>query len=132
VIVEREFNTAPVHQGYIEPHAALASVSEDGTAEVWATTQGHFIVRAHCARLLGMDISKIRVTASEIGGGFGGKTVVYLEPLAVALSRKAKRPVKMVMSREDVFKSSGPRRAPTSRSRWARRRTASSSPASPS
>ncbi len=108
VIVEREFNTAPVHQGYIEPHAALASVSEDGTAEVWATTQGHFIVRAHCARLLGMDISKIRVTASEIGGGFGGKTVVYLEPLALALSRKAKRPVKMVMSREDVFKASGP------------------------
>ena len=108
VIVEREFKTAPVHQGYIEPHAALASVSEDGSAELWCCTQGHFIVRAHCARLLGMDIGKIRVTASEIGGGFGGKTVVYLEPLALALSRKAKRPVKMVMSREEVFKSSGP------------------------
>ena len=86
----------------------LASVSEDGSAEVWCTTQGHFIVRAHCARLLGLDIGKVRVTASEIGGGFGGKTVVYLEPLAVALSKKAKRPVKMVMSREEVFKSSGP------------------------
>jgi CO/xanthine dehydrogenase Mo-binding subunit len=108
VIVEREFKTAPVHQGYIEPHATVASVSEDGTAEVWCTTQGHFIVRAHCARLLGMDIGKVRVTSSEIGGGFGGKTVVYLEPLAVALSKKAKRPVKMVMSREEVFKSSGP------------------------
>jgi CO/xanthine dehydrogenase Mo-binding subunit len=108
VVVEREFKTAPVHQGYIEPHATLASVSEDGTAEVWCTTQGHFIVRAHCARLLGMDIGKVRVTSSEIGGGFGGKTVVYLEPLAVALSKKAKRPVKMVMSREEVFKSSGP------------------------
>ena len=72
-----QLNTAPVHQGYIEPHATLASVSEDGSAEVWCSTQGHFIVRAHCARLLGMDISKIRVTASEIGGGgFGGKTVV--------------------------------------------------------
>src|SRR5262244_2995726 len=108
VVVEREFKTAPVHQGYIEPHAALASVSEDGTTELWCTTQGHFIVRAHCARLLGLDIGKIRVTASEIGGGFGGKTVVYLEPLAVALSRKARRPVKLVMSREEVFKSSGP------------------------
>ena len=105
VIVEREFKTAPVHQGYIEPHAALASVSEDGSAELWCCTQGHFIVRAHCARLLGLDIAKIRVTASEIGGGFGGKTVVYLEPLAIALSRKAKRPVKMVMSREEVFKA---------------------------
>jgi len=108
VTVEREFKTQPVHQGYIEPHAAVASVSEDGSAEVWCTTQGHYIVRAHCARLLGMDIGKVRVTASEIGGGFGGKTVVYLEPLAVALSKKAKRPVKMVMSREDVFKASGP------------------------
>src|SRR6202008_1864936 len=108
IVIEREFKTAPVHQGYIEPHAALASVSEDGSAELWCCTQGHFIVRAHCARLLGLDIAKIRVTASEIGGGFGGKTVVYLEPLALALSKKAKRPVKMVMSREEVFKASGP------------------------
>jgi len=108
IIVEREFKTAPVHQGYIEPHAALATASEDGSAEVWTTTQGHFIVRAHCARLLGLDIGKVRVTATEIGGGFGGKTVVYLEPLAIALSKKAKRPVKMVMSREEVFKASGP------------------------
>jgi NAD(P)-dependent dehydrogenase (short-subunit alcohol dehydrogenase family) len=108
VIIEREFKTQPVHQGYIEPHTALATVSEDGSAELWCTTQGHFIVRAHCARLLGMDIARIRVTASEIGGGFGGKTVVYLEPLALALSKKAKRPVKMVMTREEVFKSSGP------------------------
>src|SRR6266571_2444620 len=108
LVIEREFKTAPVHQGYIEPHAALASVSEDGSTELWTTTQGHYIVRAHCARLLGLDIGKIRVTATEIGGGFGGKTVVYLEPLAIALSRKAKRPVKMVMSREEVFKASGP------------------------
>ena len=108
VVVEREFKTAAVHQGYIEPHAALGSVSEDGSAELWCCTQGHFIVRAHCARLLGLDIGKVRVTATEIGGGFGGKTVVYLEPVALALSRKAKRPVKMVMSREEVFKASGP------------------------
>src|SRR5215472_12228175 len=108
LVIEREFKTAPVHQGYIEPHAALASVSEDGTTELWCTTQGHYIVRAHCARLLGLDMGKVRVTATEIGGGFGGKTVVYLEPLAIALSKKAKRPVKMVMSREEVFKASGP------------------------
>jgi CO/xanthine dehydrogenase Mo-binding subunit len=108
VIVEREFTTKPVHQGYIEPHACVASVSEDSQAELWVSTQGHWIVRAHCARLLGWDVSKIRVTAAEIGGGFGGKTVVYLEPLALALSKKSGRPVKMVMSREDVFRASGP------------------------
>lgn len=108
IIVEREFRTKPVHQGYIEPHACVASVSEDGAAELWTTTQGHWIKRAHCAKLLGWDISKIRVTSSEIGGGFGGKTVVYLEPLALVLSKKSRRPVKMVMSREDVFRSTGP------------------------
>ncbi len=108
VIVEREFETKPVHQGYIEPHACLATVSEDGQADLWVSTQGHWIVRAHCARLLGMDVSKIRVTATEIGGGFGGKTVVYLEPVALALAAKSGKPVKMVMSREDVFRASGP------------------------
>jgi CO/xanthine dehydrogenase Mo-binding subunit len=108
VVVEREFLTRPVHQGYIEPHACVASVSEDGQAELWCTTQGQFIVRSFCAKLLGMDVSKLRVTPSEIGGGFGGKTVVYLEPLALALSRKACQPVKMVMSRSEVFRATGP------------------------
>src|SRR5690606_24731687 len=107
-IIEREFKTKPVHQGYIEPHACLANVSEDGQAELWVTTQGQWIVRAHCARLLGWDVSKIRVTATEIGGGFGGKTVVYLEPVALALAAKAKRPVKMVMARDEVFRATGP------------------------
>jgi len=108
VVIEREFNTQPVHQGYIEPHACLASVSEDGQAELWCTTQGQYIVRNFCSKLLDMDVSKLRVTASEIGGGFGGKTVVYLEPLALALSRKACQPVKMVMSRTEVFQATGP------------------------
>jgi CO/xanthine dehydrogenase Mo-binding subunit len=108
VVVEREFNTSPVHQGYIEPHACLASVSEDGQAELWCTTQGQFIVRSFCAKLLGMEQARLRVTASEIGGGFGGKTVVYLEPLALVLSRKSGQPVKMTMTREEVFRATGP------------------------
>jgi CO/xanthine dehydrogenase Mo-binding subunit len=108
IVIEREFDTKPVHQGYIEPHACVASVSEDGQAELFCSTQGHYIVRSHCAKLLGMEISKLRVTASEIGGGFGGKTVVYLEPLALALSKKAHAPVRMVMSREEVFRATGP------------------------
>ena len=108
VIIEREFNTKPVHQGYIEPQACIASCSEDGQAELWTSTQGHFVFRAQCAKLLQMDISKIRVTPTEIGGGFGGKNNVYNEPLAIALSRKSNRPVKMVMTREEVFRATGP------------------------
>jgi CO/xanthine dehydrogenase Mo-binding subunit len=108
IIIERTFTTQPVHQAYIEPHAVVATVSEDGQADVWVTTQGPWMVRAMCARLLGWDTARIRVTASEIGGGFGGKTVVYLEPVALALANKARRPVKMVMTREEVFRASGP------------------------
>ena len=107
-IVEMSFKTAPVHQGYIEPQACLARFDADGQAEVWVSTQGHFIVRTYTARLLGMKTGDLRVHAAEIGGAFGGKTVVYLEPVAVVLSRKSGHPVKIVMSREDVFKATGP------------------------
>jgi CO/xanthine dehydrogenase Mo-binding subunit len=55
-----------------------------------------------------MDVSNIKVIASEIGGGFGGKTTIYLEPVALRLSQKAGRPVKLVMDREEVFRASGP------------------------
>ena len=108
VIVEREFRTEAAHQGYIEPHACLASVAPDGQAELWCCTQGHFGVRGMCAAILGMELSALRVTPSEIGGGFGGKTTVFLEPVALALAKKAGRPVKMTMSREEVFRASGP------------------------
>lgn len=107
-IVERSFRTEQTHQGYIEPHACVASVSSDGMAELWVCTQGHFVYRQHCAQLLGMEASKLRVTSSEIGGGFGGKTHVWAEPVALALSRKAGRPVKLVMTRDEVFRASGP------------------------
>ncbi|ESZ19724.1 xanthine dehydrogenase family protein molybdopterin-binding subunit [Mesorhizobium sp. L48C026A00] len=107
-VVERSFKTEQTHQGYIEPHACVASVSPDGTADLWVCTQGHFVYRQHCAQLLGMEASKLRVTSSEIGGGFGGKTHVWAEPVALALSRKAGRPVKLVMTRDEVFRASGP------------------------
>jgi CO/xanthine dehydrogenase Mo-binding subunit len=108
VIIEREFTTQTVHQGYIEPHAVVARTGEDGQSVVWCCTQGHFMVRAYSATVLGLDNSQIKVIPSEIGGGFGGKTTVYLEPLAILMSRKAGRPVKMVMSREEVFRATGP------------------------
>ncbi|MDJ0935281.1 MAG: xanthine dehydrogenase family protein molybdopterin-binding subunit [Kiloniellales bacterium] len=107
-IVEHSFRTEAAHQGYIEPHACLASLGADGQGELWCCTQGHFMVRDTCAALLGIDTSGLRVTASEIGGGFGGKTTVFIEPVALALSRKAGRPVKLVMSRDEVFRASGP------------------------
>jgi CO/xanthine dehydrogenase Mo-binding subunit len=108
VIVERSFKTAPVHQGYIEPHACLVSVTPEGKCTIWSSSQGQFMVRAMTSLLTGLDQANIRAIPAEIGGGFGGKTIIYLEPVAVMLSRKSGRPVKMVMTREEVFKASGP------------------------
>jgi len=108
VVIEREVRTPTVHQGYIEPHACVARFGEDGRAIVWCTTQGPFAVRDQCAAILGMDAAHVKVIPSEIGGGFGGKIVVYLEPLALALARNAQRPVKMVMNRDEVFRATGP------------------------
>ncbi|EAP76080.1 xanthine dehydrogenase family protein molybdopterin-binding subunit [Roseovarius nubinhibens] len=107
-IIERDFKTAAAHQGYIEPHACLASMTNDGKADLWCCTQGQFNVRSLCSAILDMEASQLRVTASEIGGGFGGKTTVFIEPVALALSRKSGRPVKIVMTRDEVFRATGP------------------------
>jgi CO/xanthine dehydrogenase Mo-binding subunit len=103
-----EFKTAAVHQAYIEPHGCVARFDADGQGELWSSSQGHFVVRALTAQLLGMKLGDLRVYPAEIGGGFGGKTVVYLEPVSALLARKTGHPVKIVMSREDVFKATGP------------------------
>ena len=108
VVVEGEFITKAVHQGYIEPHACVADTGQDGKTVIWCSSQGHFRVRSQTAAMLGWDTSRIKVIPAEIGGGFGGKTTIYLEPLAVELSARAGRPVKMVMSRDEVFRATGP------------------------
>ena len=108
VVVEGEYRVPMAHQGYIEPHACTATINEEGKITVWCSTQGHFDVRTQTAAILGTSISKVKVIASEIGGGFGGKLSVYLEPLAVKLSELSNRPVRMVMNREEVFRATGP------------------------
>ena len=107
VVVEDTFKTAAVHQAYIEPHACVAKFEADGQGEIWCSSQGHFTVRALTAKLLGIPVGDLRVYPAEIGGGFGGKTVVYLEPVAAMLSKKCGLPIRLQMSREEVFKSSG-------------------------
>jgi CO/xanthine dehydrogenase Mo-binding subunit len=107
VIVEEHFKTEAVHQGYIEPHACVVGVT-DGKATIWSSSQGQFMVRAMCSYLTGIPQSNIRAIPAEIGGGFGGKTIVYLEPVALVLARKAGLPVKIVMTREEVMRASGP------------------------
>jgi CO/xanthine dehydrogenase Mo-binding subunit len=108
VVVTGRYTTQAVHQGYIEPHACVASWGADGQCMIFSSSQGAFMVRALTAKLMGLDIANIRAVPAEIGGGFGGKTTIYLEPVALALSRKSGRPVRIVMNREEVFRASGP------------------------
>lgn len=108
LVVEREYSLAMVHQGYIEPHNATAIWDAEGRITVWSSTQGAFGVRSQTAGILRVDESKIKVMPVEIGGGFGGKTVTYLAPIAALLSRKTGRPVKLVMDRKGTFEGTGP------------------------
>ncbi|ETW94265.1 MAG: oxidoreductase [Candidatus Entotheonella factor] len=108
VIIEREFNTATVHQGYIEPHNATVLWHEDGHLDVWTSTQGQFVVQKQTSEVLGIPVSDVTVTPCEIGGGFGGKIPVYLEPAAAILSKKSGKPVKIIMSRIEEFDATGP------------------------
>ena len=107
-VIEKDYSMPMVHQGYIEPHVAVAQWGEDGRLTLWTSTQGAFPVRTQTAGILGMPESRVRVMPAEIGGGFGGKTRVYLTPLAAMLSKKSNRPVKIVMDRPSVFDATGP------------------------
>jgi len=109
VVIEREFKTAMIHQGYIEPHASTSLWREDDHVLVWTSTQGAFSIRDQVAELLHLPISNVRVTPTEIGGGFGGKFTAYTDVPAAILSRKSgHRPVKMAMSRTEVLQATGP------------------------
>lgn len=108
VIVEREFTTQTVHQGYIEPHASTATWTGDGRLTIWTCTQGSFAIRSSTAAILAIPEGQVRVIPTEIGGGFGAKITTYLEPVAAVLARKSGRPVKIIMSRKDVFEGTGP------------------------
>ena len=114
LIVEREFKTQVVHQGYVEPDSEAAWAHPDGRIEVWANTQGIFDVRKDLARALDMPIEDITVKPTEVGGAFGGKESVRLSAVCAALSQRAGRPVEGELTREEVIRSTGPGNATVS------------------
>jgi CO/xanthine dehydrogenase Mo-binding subunit len=108
VVIERKFKSAAVHQGYIEPQGCCVSYKPGAQSTVWSSSQGQFMVRNLTALISGMATGDIKAIPAEIGGGFGGKTIVFLEPVAMVLSKMTGRPVKMQHSREEVFEGTGP------------------------
>jgi CO/xanthine dehydrogenase Mo-binding subunit len=102
VVVEGHYVLPAVHQGFIEPHVALAVPEPDGTVTINTPTQGIFLTRQTVASVLGMPFSDVRVVAAPVGGGFGGK-ISLLEPLLVLLARHVGRPTRLELTRTEEF-----------------------------
>lgn len=109
LIFDDSFKTPKVHQCYLEPHSAVASFDLSGRVTVWTTTQKPHDNQVHLAGIFGLPMSKIRVIASYVGGGFGAKHRTLVEPVSVVLAQKSKKPVKVTLSREEEFTSASSR-----------------------
>jgi CO/xanthine dehydrogenase Mo-binding subunit len=107
VVIEHTWRSAVVHQSYIEPHSTVADYDASGDLSVWTSTQAPFYISEELSQTLGIPENKIRVTATEVGGGFGGK--IYLQELMVAaLAMMVRRPVKYIMSRKEDMLAATP------------------------
>lgn len=102
-IFEDTFTLPATQHSFLETHACIASVEPGGRITVWATTQNPFVVRTQLANIFKVPVSRVRVIVPYLGGGYGGKVYPKVEPITVALARKAGRPVRVVLTREEVF-----------------------------
>jgi xanthine dehydrogenase molybdenum-binding subunit len=108
VVLENTYRTQTVHQGHLEPRAAVVDIDLHGKLTVWTDNQGIFKARELIAEFVKLPLNMIKVMPAEVGGAFGGKEHQQLSPLAALLALKSRRPVKMVMTREEVFKCTRP------------------------
>ncbi|HJX03848.1 MAG TPA: xanthine dehydrogenase family protein molybdopterin-binding subunit, partial [Dehalococcoidia bacterium] len=108
IVLENTFCTRRVHQGYLEPRAAIASVDPGGKVTVWTDNQHTFGAREMVAHFMDLPLNYVKVIPTEVGGAFGGKEPQPLAPLCALLSQKTGRPVRMVMTRAEVFEATRP------------------------
>ena len=110
-VFEETYHSQAINQGFLEPMACVANVEANGRLSIWASTQGPYQVRAQLASVLDIGISRIKVIAMELGGGFGAKLRLAFEAFPAVLAMKTGRPVKLVNTRAEVFTLNGPRLA---------------------
>lgn len=108
-IFEDLYTVPVVHQAPLEPRSVVAETDLDGTLRLWCSTARPFNIRQGISQALDLPMSRIRVIGAGIGGGFGGKGDMNIEPVAAMLALKTQRPVKIQMSRRDDFLSATPR-----------------------
>ncbi len=103
LVFEDTFTLPATQHCFLETHACIASVDPGGRITVWATTQNPFVVRTQLSNIFKVPVSKVRVVVPYLGGGYGGKVYPKIEPITVALALKARLPVRVLLSREEVF-----------------------------
>ena len=102
-VFEDTYRVPPIQHGHLEPHGALAYWEGDGRLVVHCSSQDPWVVRNELAELFRLPMSRIRVMVPYLGGGFGAKLYPRIEPVVVALARKAGKPVRWIMTREEEF-----------------------------
>ena len=105
-VVEHTYRTGYASHCMLEPHSVFTYIDERNRLVIVSSTQVPFHVRRICANLLEIPVSRIRVIKPRIGGGFGGKQEVFLDYVAALFTLRTNKPVKLIYSREEVFKSS--------------------------
>ena len=108
-IFEHTYFVPPVHQGYIEPHACVASVEPGGRIDFWLSNKTPFIARSQIAAALRIPEDRVRVNPVVIGGDFGGKGSLMDAVLCYFLAKSCGRPVKMVMTYTEELMAGNPR-----------------------
>src|SRR5579884_197135 len=108
LVLEHTFRVPARHEGYLEPHACLVAIDDDGRIQVWAACKAPFRARVQLARAIGVPEERIRVHAVQVGGDFGGKGDAVDVPIAYFLARQAGRPVKLVLSSAEDLATSNP------------------------
>ena len=109
VVIEDVYRSQGINQGFLEPMACVVEVEPNGRLVVYASTQGPYQIRAGLAAVLDVPVSRIRVVAMELGGGFGAKLRLTFEAFPALLAMRTHRPVKLVNTREEAFTMNGPR-----------------------
>jgi len=104
-VFTHKVHTQKVHHAAIELHGCIADY-KNGHLTVWTPTQNNFPFRAILSEIFSMPMNKIKIIRPTVGGAFGGKLEVILEPVAAALAMQAGRPVKIEMSRREVIYAS--------------------------
>ena len=114
-IVEDTFTTPMIQHCNLEPHVSMAKFEPSGQVTIWSNTQHPYTVRREVARFLNLPINRVRVIVTRVGGGFGGKVMLKVEPLCLVLAMKVKnfRPVKIALTREEEFHATSTVRHPT-------------------